>query len=125
MRSAVAPESRRAQASASSVITLAMVLVPIICANGLAFSNQGGTASCFFLAGSPDLLGLKQKCVVAFGLEVESGLLSLIKVYLCFLLDSKFDKVIIGRSLICSLAIDHMGHPGPQLRVHALKEAID
>ena len=52
MRSAVAQESRRAQASsASSMIMSAMVSVPIICANRLAFSNQGGTASCFFLAG--------------------------------------------------------------------------
>ena len=50
MRSAVAPESRRAQASASLMIMSATVLVPIICANGSAFSNQGGTASCFFLA---------------------------------------------------------------------------
>ena len=51
MRSAVALESRRAQTSASSMITSAMVSVPIICANRLAFSNQGGTASCFFLMG--------------------------------------------------------------------------
>ena len=47
----VALESKRAQASASSMITLAMVSVLIICANGSAFSSQGGTASCFFLAG--------------------------------------------------------------------------
>ena len=51
MRSAVAPESQREQASASSMIMLATVSVPIICANGLAFSNQGGTASCFLLVG--------------------------------------------------------------------------
>ena len=51
MRSAVAPESRRAQVSASLIITSATVSVPIICARGLAFSNQGGTASCFFLVG--------------------------------------------------------------------------
>ena len=51
MRSAVAPESKRAAASASSMITSAMVSLPIICANGSAFSNQGGTALCFFLAG--------------------------------------------------------------------------
>ena len=51
MRSVVAPESRRAQASVSSMIMSATVSVPIICAKGLAFSNQGGTASCFFLAG--------------------------------------------------------------------------
>ena len=42
MRSVVAPESKRAQASASLMI---------ICANGSAFSSQGGTALCFFLAG--------------------------------------------------------------------------
>ena len=51
MRSAVAPESRRPQASVSLMIMLAMVSVPIICANGSAFSNRGGTASCFFLVG--------------------------------------------------------------------------
>ena len=51
MRSVVALESRRAQASASSIIMSATVSVVIICAKGLAFSNQGGTASCFFLAG--------------------------------------------------------------------------
>ena len=51
MGSAVAPESRRAQASASSMMTSAMVSMPMICANGYAFSNQGGTASCFFLVG--------------------------------------------------------------------------
>ena len=50
-----------------------------------------------------------------FGSQV-SGLLSFIKVYLSFLLDSKFDEVIIGRSLICSFAINYMDHPGPQLR---------
>ena len=47
----MALESRRAQASASSMIMTATVLVPIICANGLAFSNLGGTASCLVLAG--------------------------------------------------------------------------
>ena len=47
----MALESRRAQASVSSMIMSSMVSVPIICANRLAFSNQGGTASCFFLAG--------------------------------------------------------------------------
>ena len=51
MRSAVAPESRRAQASASSIMTSATVSMPMICANGSAFSNQGGTASCSCLAG--------------------------------------------------------------------------
>ena len=51
MRSTVAPESRRAQASASSIITSLMVSMPMICAKGSAFSNRGGTASCFFLAG--------------------------------------------------------------------------
>ena len=51
MRSAVAPESRRAQASASLIMTSAMVSVPMICANGSAFSNRGGTTSCFFFAG--------------------------------------------------------------------------
>ena len=51
MRSAVAPESRRAQASASSMIMSATVSVLIICANGSVFSNRGGTASCFFPAG--------------------------------------------------------------------------
>ena len=51
MRSVVALESKRAQASASSMITSAKVSVPMICANGSAFSSQGGTASCFFLAG--------------------------------------------------------------------------
>ena len=45
----MAPESRRAQASASSIMTSAMVSVPMICAKGSAFSNQGDTASCFFL----------------------------------------------------------------------------
>ena len=88
-------------------------------------SGSGATIQTVGVAGIPNFLWLKWKCVVAFGLEVESGLLSLIKVCLCFLLDSKFDEVIIGRSLICGLAIDHMGHPGLQLRVHALKEAID
>ena len=47
----MALESRRAQASASSIMTSAAVSMPMICANGSAFSNQGGTASCFFLAG--------------------------------------------------------------------------
>ena len=51
MRSAVALESKRAQASASSMITLTTVSVLIICANGSAFSSQGGTASCSFLGG--------------------------------------------------------------------------
>ena len=51
MRSAVTLESRRAQASASWIMTSATVSVPMICANGSAFSNQGSTASCFFLAG--------------------------------------------------------------------------
>ena len=51
MRSVVALESKRAQASASLMITSATVSVPTICANGSAFSSQGGTASCFFLAG--------------------------------------------------------------------------
>ena len=51
MRSAVALESRRVQASASLIMTSAMVSMPMICANGSAFSNRGGTASCFFLAG--------------------------------------------------------------------------
>ena len=51
MRSAVALESRRAQALASLMIMSATVSVLIICANGSAFSSQGGTASCFFLAG--------------------------------------------------------------------------
>ena len=51
MRSAVALESRRAQASASLIIMSATVSVPIICAKGSAFSNQGGTASCFFVVG--------------------------------------------------------------------------
>ena len=51
MRSVAAPESKRAQASASSMTTSAMVSVLMICANGSAFSSQGGTASCFFLAG--------------------------------------------------------------------------
>ena len=50
MRSAVALESRRAQVSASSIMTSAMVSVPMICCKGSAFSNQGGTASCFFFA---------------------------------------------------------------------------
>ena len=52
MRSAVAPapESRRAQASASSIVMSATFSVPMICAKGSAFSNQGGMASCFFLA---------------------------------------------------------------------------
>ena len=50
MRSAVALESKRAQASASSMITSAIVSVLMICANGSEFSSQGGTASCFFLA---------------------------------------------------------------------------
>ena len=50
MRSVVALESRRAQAFASSMTMSATVSVPIICANELAFSSQGGTASCFFLA---------------------------------------------------------------------------
>ena len=51
MRSAVALESRRAQASTSSIMMSATVSVPMICAHGSAFSNQGGMASCFFLAG--------------------------------------------------------------------------
>ena len=51
MRSAVALESRRAQASVSSIIMSATVSVPMICAKGSAFSNRGGTASCFFLVG--------------------------------------------------------------------------
>ena len=51
MISAVALESRRAQASASLMITSAMVLVLMTCANGSAFSSRGGTALCFFLAG--------------------------------------------------------------------------
>ena len=51
MRSVVAPESRRAQASMSSMITSTTVSVPIICANRSAFSNRGGRASCFFLVG--------------------------------------------------------------------------
>ena len=51
MRSTMALESRRAQASASSIITSATVLVPIICASGSVFNNWGGTASCFLLAG--------------------------------------------------------------------------
>ena len=51
MRSVVALESRRAQASASLMITSATVLVLMICANGSAFSSWGGTALCFFLAG--------------------------------------------------------------------------
>ena len=33
------------------MITSATVSVPIICADGLTFSNRGGTASCFFLVG--------------------------------------------------------------------------
>ena len=51
MRSAVAPELRRAQASTSSIMTPATVSVPMICAKGSAFSNRSGMASCFFLAG--------------------------------------------------------------------------
>ena len=51
MRSAVAPESKRAQASASSMITLATFSVLMICVSGSAFSSRGGTASCFLLAG--------------------------------------------------------------------------
>ena len=51
MRSAVALESRRAQASASSMITSPTVSVPTICAKGSAFSNRGGTVLCFFLVG--------------------------------------------------------------------------
>ena len=54
-----------------------------------------------------------------------SGLLSFVKVYLGFLLNSKFDEVIIGRPLTCGLPINYMGHPGSQLRVHASKEAIN
>ena len=51
---------------------------------------------------------------VRCGLQLRSqvsGLLSLIEVYFSFFLDIKFNKVVISRSLICSLAIDHMGHP--------------
>ena len=52
MRSAVAPKSKRAQASASSMlISLATVSVLMICANRSAFSSQSDTALCFFLAG--------------------------------------------------------------------------
>ena len=51
MTSVVALESKRAQASASSMITSATVSVLIIYANGSAFSSQGGTALCFFLPG--------------------------------------------------------------------------
>ena len=51
MRSTVAAESRRAQASTSLIMTSAMVSMPMICANGSAFCNRGGIASCFFLAG--------------------------------------------------------------------------
>ena len=47
----MAPESRRAQASASLIMTSAMVSVPMICGKGSAFCNQGGTVSCFFLTG--------------------------------------------------------------------------
>ena len=54
-----------------------------------------------------------------------SGLLSFIKTYLHFLLYSKFDEVRIGRPLVYSLAINQMGHPSSQLRVHASKEVID
>ena len=53
------------------------------------------------------------------------GLLSFSKVYLGFFLDSKLDGVIIGRPLVCGLTINQMGHPSLQLRIHALKEAID
>ena len=38
--------------------------------------------------------------------SIVSGLLSLVKVYLCLFLHSKLDEVVIGRPLICSLAID-------------------
>ena len=51
MRSAVALESSRAQTSTLSIMTSATVSMPMICAKGSAFSNRGGTASCFFLAG--------------------------------------------------------------------------
>ena len=58
MRSAVAPESRRAQAFTSSIMTSAMVSMPMIYAIGSAFSNQGGTASCFFLVSDLWEMGL-------------------------------------------------------------------
>ena len=75
--------------------------------------------------GSMDFLLLKWKCVITFGFEVVSGLLSFIKVYLHFLLHSKIDEVMIGRPLICGPAIDQMSHPTSQLRIHASKKAID
>ena len=54
-----------------------------------------------------------------------SHLLSFVKVYLSFLLHSKLDELVIGRPLVYSLAIDQMGHSSSQLRIHALKEAVD
>ena len=60
MRSAVAPESSRAQVLASSIITSAIVSIPIICARGSAFNNQRGTALCFFLTGRSVGEGLGQ-----------------------------------------------------------------
>ena len=54
-----------------------------------------------------------------------SGLLSFIKIYVHFLLYSKFDEVVIGRPLMYSLAIDQMDHPSSQLRIHALKKVIN
>ena len=51
MRSAVTPESSRAQALASSIITSAIVSVSMICVRGSAFNNWGSTALCFFLGG--------------------------------------------------------------------------
>ena len=71
---------------------------------------------------------LVTKMEVHGGLQLQgqvSGLLSFIKVYLGFLLDSKFDEVIVGRPLSCGLPVNHMGHPDSQLRVHALKEVIN
>ena len=50
MRLAMALEFREAQASTSLIKMSATVSVPMICANGSAFSNQGGMASCFSLA---------------------------------------------------------------------------
>ena len=54
-----------------------------------------------------------------------TGLLSFVKVYLSFLLDSELDEVITDRPPVRGLTINHMGHTSPQLGVHASEEAID